>query len=1013
MGGAKVRASFVGRGPELDRLDAALARSAQGAGVTVLCGGEAGIGKTRLVSEFQAHAEADGCAILAGGCVELGVAGLPYGPFAEALRSAVDSGTLEPAQLRDAVVDQLSLIVPHLARRRASRGAPATELSGLGQVRLFEAVLTAITGLARERRVVLVIEDLHWADRSTQDLLSFLVRNVERSGFLILTTIRTDAVDRDTALANTLGELSRRPVVERIDLGPLDLQETADQLRVILGREPEDDLLRRIHRRSDGNPFYIEQLAWAHMDGDDTAMPPSLRDILLAQLSRQSTDVQWLLGAAAVAGPGVDERFLAEVMDRPEQEILEPIREAVRARLLVATRDEGYGFRHALMAEAIESDLLDADRRRLHARSAAALEGRVERNDGERAQRAARIAYHRDRAGDVPGTIVASVRAALAAEAVAAHRDALVRYRRAIELLDLAPGVEPQPGWDVAELFHRAAVCAAVSGEPKEAARLIRAALERLAPDADPHRRGRLLIDLGEHLWLAGDADFADVLELAAGVIPAEPPTGARAEALIALGYHHQFRGDIDAARRVFQDACATAIAAGSPRDEAAARNSLGAIDYETGDIAGGDAEIGAALAVIRGAPPAANVSVVYLDLSAVAAWGTNDELGAAIAREGLALAREHGFESYYGAAIAANGAECLLSLGRLHEAWELLGATEPIAAGGWSDTSRLITRSAVATALGDLASARADMVTTAPWADTGDRTIGRWRAVNLAELTVAEGALEDVAGVVAGGLALPPTHVPWEDHRACLYWLDIRAQRGLRERALARRDARAAAARAEAIAHGLDALERMFDTVGSESSPTRRRARAYQALARAEAGPSDTPDPDRWHAAIDAWAGLGWVLRPLYARIRAAEAYLEAGRAGRATGTAILLDAHAEAVDLGAGLLARLAENLALRARVALDVDRTERLRAVGPGSASVGPANVYGLTTRELEILPLIAAGLSNRQIGERLFISPKTAGVHVSNILGKLGVASRIQAATIADRLGIAADIGSLSG
>jgi DNA-binding CsgD family transcriptional regulator len=710
----------------------------------------------------------------------------------------------------------------------------------------------------------------------------------------------------------------------------------------------------------------------------------------------------------------VDERFLAEVMDRPEEDVLQPIRDAVRARLLIATRDEGYGFRHALMAEAIESDLLDAERRRLHARSAAALEARDARDDAELAQRTARIAYHRDRAGDVAGTIVASVRAALAAQAVAAHADALVRYRRAIELLDHAPDVEPHPGWDAAELFHRAAVCAAVSGEPKEAARLIRAALARLAPDADPHRRGRLLIDLGEHLWLAGDEDFADVLELAAGVIPAEPPTGARAEALIALGYHHQFRGDLEAARHVFEEACATAIAAGSPRDEAAARNMLGAIAYETGETERGDAEIGAALAAIRSASPAANVSVVYLDLSAIAAWGTNDELGAAIAREGLALARDHGFESYYGAAIAANGAECLLSLGRLGEAWELLGATEPIAAGGWSDTSRLITRSAVASALGDLASARADMVTTAPWADTGDRTIGRWRAVNLAELTLAEGALEDVAGVVAEGLALPPTHVPWEDHRACLHWLDIRAKGDLRERALARRDARSAATIAAAVADALDELEGLFDPSGAERSPTRRRARAYQTLAQAEAGrASEAPDPDRWQAAIDAWAGLGWVLRPLYARIRQAEAYLEAGRAGRAAGMTILREAHADATALGAAPLAQLAEGLAVRARVGLEAARTDPLRAVGPGSVAEGPANVYGLTARELEILGLLAAGLSNRQIGERLFISPKTAGVHVSNILGKLGVASRIQAATIADRLGIAADIGSPSG
>ena len=692
MGGARVRAAFVGRGPELDRLEAALAQSIRGAGITVLCGGEAGIGKTRLVTEFQAHAEASGCAILAGGCVELGAAGLPYGPFAEALRMAVNNGTLDPTRLHGAVVDQLALIVPDLTRRRAPRSS-AVELSGLGQVRLFEAVLTAIAGLTDDRTVVLVIEDLHWADRSTQDLLSFLVRNVERTGFLILATIRTDAVDRDTPLATTLGELHRRPTVERIDLGPLDLDETGDQLRAIFGREPDDAVLQRIHRRSDGNPFYVEQLAWAHLDGEDTAVPPSLRDILLAQLGRQPLAVQRLLGAAAVAGPNVDERFLAEVMGRSEDDVLGPLRDAVRARLLVPTRGSGYAFRHALMAEATESDLLDAERRRLHARSAEALEARTSGDDAELAQRTARIAYHRDRAGDAAGTVLASVRAALAAQAVAAHRDALVRFRRAIELVDRVPAIEPLPGWDLAELLHRAAVCAAIAGEPKEAALLIRQAIDRLAPDADPHRRGRLLVDLGEHLWLAGEEDFIDALTLAASVIPPDPPSEARAEALIALGYHHQFRHEEDEARRVFVEARDTAVACGSARNEAMARNSIASLDYAVGDTAAGAAELAASLAAIRRAPPAAHTSVVYLDLSAVAAWGCDEELGVEVAQEGLALAREHGFETYYGAAIAANGAESLLSLGRLREAWHLLGTTEVISAGGWSDTDGILAR--------------------------------------------------------------------------------------------------------------------------------------------------------------------------------------------------------------------------------------------------------------------------------------------------------------------------------
>jgi DNA-binding CsgD family transcriptional regulator len=403
----------------------------------------------------------------------------------------------------------------------------------------------------------------------------------------------------------------------------------------------------------------------------------------------------------------------------------------------------------------------------------------------------------------------------------------------------------------------------------------------------------------------------------------------------------------------------------------------------------------------------------VYLDISAVAAWAMHEELAVEVAREGIALAQEHGFETYYGAAIAANGAESLLSLGRLREAAMLLDATEVIAVGGWSDTSRLITRAAVATALGDLERARTDMETTASWADTGDRTVGRWRAVNLAELTIEDGRPEDVAEVVRSGLDLPPTHVPWEDHRACLHWLDIRAQADLAQRAMAHRDRDGLAATAAGIAASLQALGRLFEPPTPERSPFVRRARAYEAMARAEATRAcGMSDPEAWRAAARGWTGLNWVLRPLYARIREAEGHLEAGRAGRKQATEILRDAHREATARDAGPLRTLAEGLAGRARV--DLSAAHAAPPLHPvESGSVDPAHLYGLTVREVEILVLVASGLTNRQIGDRLFISPKTAGVHVSNILGKFGVTSRIQAATVAHRLGMDPEVSELTG
>ncbi len=974
----------------------------------MLCGGEAGIGKTRLVTEFCRRAKTSGSVILAGGCVDLGVGGLPYGPFAEALRTAIARATLDPARLHADVVDQLAILVPDLGRTQSGGSVAGAELGGLGQVRLFEAVLATLESIATEHSVVLVIEDLHWADRSTQDLLSFLVRNLETAGFMIIATVRTDGVERGAPLAVLLGELSRRPSVERLDLTPLDLAGTVAQVRGILGDDADDRLLRRIHRRSDGNPYFIEQLAHAHLDGEDTLIPGSLRDILLTQLSRQPPDVQALLSAAAVAGPRADEALLAEMLGCSEAEILSPLREAVRAWMLVPTHadeHEAYSFRHALMEEAVESDLLDGDRRWLHARCAEALVARRQTSGAALAQRAAQIAHHRDAAGDIAGTITASIDAALAAEGVAAHADALNRYERAIQLLEEAPGTVPHTGWDAAEVFHRAAVCAAISGAPADAVRLTRVALDRLPAESDPFRRGRLLIDLGEQLWLAGDDGFVDALKHAANVIPAHPPTSVRAEALVALGYHHQITGQLQDAWDAFDEALATALAIGSCRDEAMARTSLAMMLLERGDTAGVARELAAGMAAVRRAPSAANTSVVYLDLAAVAGWSGHDELGVELSLEGIAAAQEHGSSTYYGAALAASGAEGLWSLGRLREASELIDTADAIGVSGWSEVARRITRAGVLTALGALDRARSDMDATARWADIGDRTIGRWRAVVDAELTLEDGRPEDVGQIVSDGLALPSTHVPWADHRACLGWLAIRAGADLAELARARRDRSEATIRASAVA-AMAEVTSMLVGAPSELSPTQRRARAYEAMARAEMSRVEgRSEPGLWAEAVRAWDGLNWVLRPLYARIREAEARLEGPRADRGTATRLLVDAHREAVQREARTLESMAGSLASRARIILPAEPTvPGLQAVGPGLTATNASALYGLTARELEILALLAAGLTNREIGERLFISPKTAGVHVSNILGKLGVTGRVQAASVAHRLGL---------
>ncbi len=1015
------RAAFIGRTQELERLRAAATRALAGRAGAVLCLGEAGIGKSRLLQESVAALRADGVAVLEGGCVELGSTGLPYGPFAAALRGAVREGVISPDALHDSSRRRIAVLVPEMApaaarvgRRGTREPADVDPHAELGQVPLFEAVLAALEAVGREDGLVLVIEDLHWADRSTLDLLTFLVHNLGSNGLLLVVSVRTDGLDRRHPVATMIAELARRPAVERLDLGPLDLEDTGRQLSAVLGFEADPVLARRIHARTEGNPFFIEQLAQAQLDGEDGVLPPSLRDLLISQLSRLPPDVQRLLAAVAVAGTVADDAVLAEMLEAATGDVLRWLRLAVEQHVLVPLRDgavEGYGFHHALVAEAAESDLLEGERRRLHARCADAL-GRRRPGDGAAlAQWAGRIAFHRERSGERRLVVEASIEAALAAQAAAAHADASVQFRRAIEHLRPEEAV-PYPGWDRAELLGRAGTAAASAGDPTEAARLTRLALDELPAEADPYVRGGLLTRLGEYQWTSSDPAFVDTLRLAAEIIPRDPPTAILADALVSLGFHHQYLGDDERAIMAYDEARRVAKAVPDAQNQLAIVDScLAVYAYEQGDRQGGDDLIREGVVALREPGVDRRASAAWMDLVGVVAWAGDDEWAVELAEEGLARTRASGNEAYYGSLVAANGAESLLSLGRIRDGLAMLDSVRTVASGGYLDGAYLTMRAALLTALGDLDGARRDLDSIDLRTRQGDASIERVRAYVDAELFVTAGEPLAARAVVDAALELPPSHIPLVHEVGLLIWTAIRAEADLAERGRARRleAADAGAARATTL---LADLEQQV-AAAAPASPATARGRGFLLLARAEetrrAGRSD---PDAWAAAVHAWSALPLVLRGLYARIREAEALLARGRSDRSAAAERLLSAYAETRRLGAGPLSDMAAGIARRARVELGEDAGAAPAADdGPtpipiDGGAAAAIRTYGLTARELEILSLLAAGLTNRQIGERLYISPKTAGVHVSNLLGKLGVNGRVQAATLAHHLGIRA-------
>src|SRR6266704_2298616 len=392
---------FVGRAAETAELRAALERAAAGRPATVVVAGEAGVGKTRLVQELVGQARAMGAVTLSGGCLDVGEGTLAYAPLAEALRSLAE--LLDPDEL--------------------------------------ERVLGGLHRLAERRPVLLVVEDLHWADRSTRDLLAFLVRNL-RAGVAVVATYRSDELNRRHPLRPFLAELDRSGRAERLELARFGRRELGELLEGILGEAAPPPLVGEILARSEGNPFFAEELLAAHVGG--VRLPSVLRDLVLARVEALSDAAQQVLQVAAVAGSRVDHELLAAVAEVPAEQLVWLLREAVAHHILLAEERTGaYLFRHALVQEAIYDDLLPVQRGPLHAAYARALERRMSQRDGAAATGAAaelgQLAHHWYAAHELEAALLASVRAGQAAETASASAEALEQYERALELWDHVP----------------------------------------------------------------------------------------------------------------------------------------------------------------------------------------------------------------------------------------------------------------------------------------------------------------------------------------------------------------------------------------------------------------------------------------------------------------------------------------------------------------------------------------------------------------------------------------------
>src|SRR5690349_9237300 len=905
----KARASemFVGRTGELGELERVLEAARAGMGETVLVAGEAGIGKTRLASAVARRARGAGFEVFVGRSIDLVGTELPYLPFAEAFR-------------------------PLGGPWQADRQAPGSQL------RVFEETLALLTGCAAAAPVLLVLEDLHWADTSTLDLVVFLAHNLGDRPVLLLVTCRADEPSSAGRMRRLAEGVRRSGSALVLELGPLGREELTALLMAHAGASLPAAMADTIAARSEGNPFFAEELL-AASGGRGVELPEALRDLLLQRVARLDHPAQGVLRLAAAAGREVGYPLLRATVELPDGTLRDSLRAAVEGGVLVAEPEAGsFRFRHALLAEAIYATILPGEREDLHAR----LAGELARSG---AAGAAELAPHWAAAGRTAEALAASVEAARQAEVIFGLTEAHAHLERALTLWPAVPDAAGLAGIDLTGLCAWTAGLASHIGAAPRAVELARRAIE-LVGSEDPHRAALLQVDLGEYLYEIESDDAAlAALERAVELVPAEPPSAERAYALGSLA------GGVMVAWRhaeslpIGEQALALARELGAGEAEVRALTVLG------GDLAYlGRGEEG--IAHFRQALRLAGEIGDHLGLER--AYGNfTDALtmlgrpgdSARLARAGLEVVRRYGF---YSALLVSNQIEALLAIGDWDEAERLSAA----ALRGITSSFPywlLVIRAGVEIGRGEFDAARAHLQNASPTLRE-NRVHGLYDAC-LAELALWERRWTDADAAIQNGLAQArqreAAHI-----RVQMCAKGLRAQAELVALARARRDA-------GAIRNWLTRARELITVArraAAEASAVTPNAGGWLALAEAEYERARGPArPQSWSQAAAAWQRLERPPLAAYCQWRQAEALAAAG-ASRIEAAVPLREAHAVAARIGARPLLRELDLLAQRARLDL-----------APPPAAFpeqkhGPGEILGLTPREAQVLNLLARGHPN---------------------------------------------------
>jgi DNA-binding CsgD family transcriptional regulator/tetratricopeptide (TPR) repeat protein len=972
---------LVGRTSELEQLCDLLGIHADPTtGGAVLLAGDAGVGKSRLLAELSEQARLRDWRVLIGHCIDFGESALPYLPFSELFGRLAS----QDPDLAETIADAHPAVRRLMPSARLAPESVAGWERAVDRSELFEGVHAALEQLSTTAPLLVLVEDVHWADQSTREMLSFLFSRGFTQPVSIAASYRSDDLHRRHPLRSSAAEWTRLPRVDRVQLAPLD---DADVRALILTLHPApmaESEIGSIIERAEGNAFFTEELVGAAQYGK-TALPGDLVNLLLIRIDQLDEASRQTVRASSVAGRRVSHELVSRVVDLEAATLDAALRAAVEHNVLVAAGDESYAFRHALLAEAVYDDLLPGERLRLHRAYVSVL------SSHDVPSTAAEIARHARAAHDVPTAVRASVEAGDEAMSVGGPDEAARHYEVALELVG-DRSLPDDGATDAVGLVIKAADAITAAGHPYRAVELLRDQLAHRSADLPDVDHARLLCALaGALLVTDGITDPLEVTTEAMQLVPEGDPTPLRAQLLSMHARAHVAHGHNAEAARWANEALALGNGLRLQFVVAEATTTLSVIDKRLGDPEASRKALTAIVAAARASGDVTaelrglhNLGFIHYELARLAeAQEIYDQATRRASEAGRPWA-PYGLDARFLAAVVAYVRGEWV---RVEEIIDVTGQSPPVVAENTLVSVGLL----VSAGRGDSSAEPLIAQAKASWdRDGAIAVVAGCAAIDL------RGDRGDLDGVLAihDDVVNTLTRV----------WQTSHFQARVRMSALVIGQLAAHASQGSASDRGLlvkradellsaaletfDLHRRKGRMMGVEGVAWRQRVIAENARLRWLAGVDVPPEDeliDAWRQTVTEFETMGHVFEIARSQARFAAVLSGVGQTSQARPLADA--ARRTAQTLGAEPLVR-------------------ELRALPSGRARQAESSRGrdDLTPRERQILALVAEGRSNGDIAGQLYISAKTVSVHVSNILAKLGASGRTEAAALARRRGL---------